>query len=58
MVPVPDPTLLTTEQLIRSMAALREILEARFDGTDKVIKKIVVAHEAGAVALYRLFVAS
>ena len=30
----------------------------QIDGTDKVIKKIVVAHEAGAVALYRLFVAS
>jgi hypothetical protein len=30
----------------------------QIDGADKVIKKIVVAHEAGAVALYRLFVAS
>ena len=30
----------------------------QIDGTDKVIKKIVVAHEGSAVAMYRLFVAS
>ena len=47
--PVPDPTVLTTAQLNRESAALREILEseikgqkevfeARFDGMDKAIK--------------------
>lgn len=47
--PVPDPTLLTTQQLIREIAALREIveskiegqrevLEARIDGMDKAIR--------------------
>jgi hypothetical protein len=30
----------------------------QIDGTDKVIKKIVVAHEGDAVALHRLFVTS
>ena len=31
-VPVPDPTLLTTQQLIREIQSLREILEAKIDG--------------------------
>lgn len=33
--PVPDPTALTTDQLRREIAALRELLEARLDGMDK-----------------------
>jgi hypothetical protein len=33
--PIPDPTILTTEQLRRELAALREILTARLDGMDK-----------------------
>jgi len=36
-VPVPDPTLLTTEQLIRAIGALREVIETRLDGMDKGI---------------------
>ena len=32
--PVPDPTALTTEQLLRELASLREILESRLDGMD------------------------
>jgi hypothetical protein len=39
-VPVPDPTLLTTQQLIREMASLRELLETRLDGMDKAIMLI------------------
>jgi hypothetical protein len=35
--PVPDPTVLTTQQLYREITALREIIEARLDGTDKII---------------------
>jgi hypothetical protein len=33
--PVPDPTVLTTQQLVREIAALREIVDARLDGMDK-----------------------
>lgn len=33
--PVPDPTILTTEQLRRELASLREILQARLDGMDR-----------------------
>src|ERR1035441_9817787 len=34
--PIPDPTVLTTQQLQREIMALREILEARLAGNDKV----------------------
>jgi hypothetical protein len=33
--PVPDPTLLTTQQLLREMGALRELLESRLDAMDR-----------------------
>jgi prolyl-tRNA synthetase len=33
--PVPDPSVLTTEQLRQGLASLREILETRLDGMDK-----------------------
>jgi len=33
--PIPDPTKLTTEQLRREVATLREILETRLDGMDR-----------------------
>lgn len=36
-VPVPDPTLLTTQQLIREIAALKELFVTRLDGNDKAI---------------------
>jgi hypothetical protein len=35
--PIPDPTLLTTQQLHRELGGLREILEARLDGMDKAL---------------------
>ena len=35
--PIPDPTKLTTEQLRREVATLREILETRLDGMDRAI---------------------
>lgn len=38
--PTPDPTILTTEQLIRENRSLREILEARLNGIDKSINTI------------------
>lgn len=34
----PDPTVLTTQQLLRELATLREIIETRLDGGDKVVK--------------------
>lgn len=33
--PRPDPTLLTTQQLLRELASLREVLDTRLDGMDK-----------------------
>jgi hypothetical protein len=35
--PVPDPTVLTTQQLLRELNSLREVLVARMDGYDKAI---------------------
>lgn len=35
--PVPDPTLLTTQQLLREMANLREVIFTRLDGNDRAI---------------------
>ena len=37
LVPVPDPTKLTTDQLRREIMALREILEQRIEGIDRFI---------------------
>lgn len=36
--PRPDPTLLTTQQLIREIAALREIVETRLNGNREVLE--------------------
>lgn len=35
--PVPDPTVLTTQQLMRELGALKEIMTTRMDGYDKAI---------------------
>jgi hypothetical protein len=40
MLPVPDPTVLTTQQLTREILAIRELIEARLDGMDKAINLI------------------
>ena len=34
--PVPDPTVLTTDQLRREIGALRELMESRFSGSEKI----------------------
>ena len=39
-VPIPDPTVLTTQQLTREILAIRELIEARLDGMDKAINLI------------------
>jgi len=36
--PIPDPTVLTTQQLLRELAWLREVLETRLNGMDKAIE--------------------
>ena len=36
--PVPDPTVLTTQQMLREVGALRELLETRLSGMDKAIE--------------------
>jgi hypothetical protein len=41
-IPVPDPSLLTTDQLRRELGSLREIVEARIDAIDKAT---IVFHE-------------
>jgi hypothetical protein len=43
--PRPDPTVLTTQQLLRELASMREIIEARLDGMDKAIVLIQNAVE-------------
>jgi hypothetical protein len=35
--PIPDPTILTTQQLLREIASVREILESRLNGMDRAI---------------------
>jgi hypothetical protein len=37
-IPVPDPTLRTTEHLLREIAGLKELVFTRIDGMDKAIK--------------------
>ena len=37
-VPIPDPTLLTTQALIREIAALKEVVFTRLDGMDEAIR--------------------
>ena len=37
-VPVPDPTILTTEQLYRALGNLRELIETRLEGMDKAVE--------------------
>lgn len=36
-VPVPDPTVLTTQSLLREVAALKELMESRIDSLEEVI---------------------
>jgi hypothetical protein len=48
--PVPDPTVLTTQQLYREVSALREIIEARLNGNDKIVEQLQThLDERGAV---------
>lgn len=43
--PVPDPTLLTTQQLLRENLWLREVIETRLDGMDKAIQLLQAASD-------------
>src|SRR5437773_9475774 len=43
-VPVPDPTTLTTQQLVRELFLLREIIDTRIEGMEK---SIVALQNAG-----------
>jgi hypothetical protein len=36
--PIPDPTVLTTQQLLRELAALKEVINTRMDGYDRAIE--------------------
>jgi DNA anti-recombination protein RmuC len=40
--PRPDPTVLTTQQLLRELGSVQKILEARLDGMDKAI--VLIQH--------------
>lgn len=44
--PIPDPTVLTTQQLVREIAALKEIIGTRLDGMDKAIDLL---HDSAAI---------
>lgn len=48
--PIPDPTVLTTQQLNREISYLKELLEARLAERDKAIHLLQV-HESGLPAL-------
>jgi predicted HTH transcriptional regulator len=41
--PVPDPTVLTTQQLLREIATSREVIETRLSGMDKAIELLQAA---------------
>lgn len=43
--PVPDPTLLTTQQLLREVGAAREVIETRLGGMDKAIELLQAASD-------------
>lgn len=43
--PNPDPTVLTTQQLLREILSVREILESRLDGMDKAIVLLQAAKD-------------
>ncbi len=43
--PRPDPTVLTTQQLFREIASVRDILETRQDGTDRAIGLLEAAFD-------------
>jgi hypothetical protein len=45
MVPIPDPTILTTQQLIREIATAREVIETRLNGMDKAIELLQAASD-------------
>jgi len=45
VVPVPDPTILTTQQLIREIATAREVIETRLNGMDKAIELLQAASD-------------
>ncbi len=40
LVPIPDPTVLTTQAMLREVAVLKEMMEVRFAATDRVISGI------------------
>ncbi len=52
VVPVPDPTALTTEQLRRELGALREVIEARLNGMD-MANKLLADQASGVPKRYR-----
>jgi cation transport regulator ChaB len=39
VVPRPDPTVLTTQQLLREIATVRELLESRVEGLEKIVDR-------------------
>lgn len=44
-IPIPDPSLLTTEQLRRELGSLREVIETRLAGMDRATELIAVELE-------------
>jgi len=52
--PVPDPTVLTTEALVREITALRTVLDQRIDSTERLFESKLDAGVHGGLALKEL----
>jgi hypothetical protein len=54
MVPVPDPTVLTTEALLREISALRAMIDQRIDATERLFETKIILGREGGMALKEL----
>ena len=58
-VPIPDPTILTSDHVAREIAALRELIEARLDAGDLATNlRLQAAHETASTTLREIAHAS
>jgi hypothetical protein len=53
--PTPDPTILTTEALLREIAALRTVLDQRISATEQLFETKILLGREGGSALKELF---
>jgi len=48
LVPVPDPTLLTTQNLLREVASLKELMESRINASQELVDQKIATSDAVA----------